>query len=123
MPSGNQSEKGLSQGCYLEKNLKVVFDKTAFAKFKISNKFNKTCTLKFIGKSKPASGFWNLKKKSANQKSCDFCQMFVIPRKKTIPLGMDLKMYRKSIANLFLFFVFSSSGDQAIEKSVNTVNT
>ncbi len=29
--------------------------------------------------------FKNLKKKSANQKSCDFFQMFVISDKKTIP--------------------------------------
>jgi hypothetical protein len=27
----------------------------------------------------------NLKKKSVNQKSADFCQMFVISKKKTIP--------------------------------------
>ena len=40
----------------------------------------------------------NLKKKSANQKSQDFCQMLVISKKKTLPQGMDLKIYRKSIA-------------------------
>ncbi len=42
--------------------------------------------------------FKNLKKKSANQKSWHFWQMFVISKKKMIPLGMDLKIYRKSIA-------------------------
>jgi hypothetical protein len=41
---------------------------------------------------------WILKisrKKSANQKSRDFCQIFVIYREK--PIGMDLKIFRKSI--------------------------
>ena len=49
--------------------------------------------------------FKNLKKKSSNQKSLDFCQMsrdfcqmFVISIKKTISQGMDLKIYRKSVA-------------------------
>ncbi len=32
-----------------------------------------------------------------NQKCRDFCQMIVISKKKTIPYGMDLKMYRKSV--------------------------
>ncbi len=38
------------------------------------------------------------RKKSAHQKFQDFCQMFVISKKKTIPYGMDFKIYRKSIA-------------------------
>jgi hypothetical protein len=42
--------------------------------------------------------FENVKKKSANLKSQDLCQMFVISKKKTIPWGMALKLYRKSIA-------------------------
>jgi hypothetical protein len=42
--------------------------------------------------------FKNLNKKPADQKSRDFCQMFAIPKKKTISYGMDLKIFRKSIA-------------------------
>ncbi len=37
-------------------------------------------------------------KKSRNQKSQDFCQMFVISKKKHIPKVMDLKFYKKCIA-------------------------
>jgi hypothetical protein len=50
------------------------------------------------GKSIPAYVFKNFKKKSANLKSQTLCQMFVIYEKKTIPKGMNLKIYRKSIA-------------------------
>jgi hypothetical protein len=45
------------------------------------------------------TSLWILKilgKKSANQKSRDFYQIFVIHTEKSIGLGMDLKIYRKS---------------------------
>ncbi len=48
--------------------------------------------------------FENVKKKSANLKSQDLCQMFVISKKKTIPWGMALKIYRKSIAQSINFY-------------------
>ncbi len=41
--------------------------------------------------------FKNCKKKSANQKSRDFPQIFVISDKKSIGKGMDVKIYRKSM--------------------------
>ncbi len=64
---------------------------------------------KSIGKSIPAYGFKKIsRKKSVNQKYRDFCQMFVIYKKKFIPQGMDLKIYR--LAYGFLFFVISISG-------------
>jgi hypothetical protein len=54
---------------------------------------------KSIIKSIPAYEFWeNVKKKSANIKSQDLYQMFVISKKKTIPWGMALKIYRKYIS-------------------------
>jgi hypothetical protein len=37
------------------------------------------------------------RKKSFNQKSRDFCQILVIYTKKSIGLGMDLKIHRKYI--------------------------
>jgi hypothetical protein len=50
-----------------------------------------------IQNSLPASGFYkSQEKKSANKKSQDFCQKFVIYKKKTITKGRDLK----SIENL-----------------------
>ena len=67
--------------------LEVVFDKTVFVKFRISNNFKQN-----IDKTHQNN------KKSTNQKSRDFCQMFVISKKKTIPQAMYLKIYRKSIA-------------------------
>ncbi len=67
--------------------LKVVFDKTVFVKFRISNNFKQK-----IDKTHQNN------KKSMNQKSRDFCQMFVIYKKKTIPQAMDLKIYIKSKA-------------------------
>ncbi len=51
---------------------------------------------------------WILKiwtKKSANQKSKDFWQIFVISIKKSIGEGMDLKIYRKSIASSLWIFI------------------
>jgi len=57
-----------------------VFRITAFVKFKISNNF-------FYWKIIPAYGFKKIKisrKKSANQKSKDFRQIFVISNKKSI---------------------------------------
>jgi hypothetical protein len=53
---------------------------------------------KSIRNSIPAYGFLKSKeKKSAKQKSQDFCQTLVISKKKTMPEGMDLKICRKSI--------------------------
>ncbi len=46
----------------------------------------------------PAYGFYKSPNKFVDQKFRDFCQMFVISKKKTIPQGMDLKIYIKSIA-------------------------
>jgi hypothetical protein len=55
--------------------------------------------------------FINLKKKSANQKSRDFCQIFVISNKKIHRLGNGFKnlngIYRLPVAYGFLFFVIS----------------
>jgi hypothetical protein len=45
---------------------------------------------KTIGRSISALGFENFKKKSAKQKSQDFCQMFVLSKKKTLPQGVEL---------------------------------
>ncbi len=43
--------------------------------------------------------FTNLNKKyPQTKKSRDFCQMFVISKKKTIPESIDLNIYRKPIA-------------------------
>jgi hypothetical protein len=66
--------------------LKVVPDKTALEKFKISNNFKQPKTTKnpWENPYQPMD-FKTLKKKSTNQKSRDFCQMFVISKKKTIP--------------------------------------
>jgi hypothetical protein len=47
-----------------------------------------------IGKSLP--DFKNLKKKSTNQKSPDFCQMFVISKKK-----YPRVLFKKTVKNLF----------------------
>ncbi len=61
---------------------------------------------KSIVKSIPAYGFVKSQEKlNQTKKSQDFCQMFVIFKKKartlgkkSIPQGMDLKIYRKYIA-------------------------
>jgi hypothetical protein len=78
--------------------LKVVFDKTPFVKFRISNNFKQNIDGKTHSKQPKIHRkiLWILKisrKKSKNQKSQDFCQMFVIYKKKTIPYGMDIKIY------------------------------
>jgi hypothetical protein len=82
--------------------LKVVFYKTTFVKFRISNNFKQNIDKNtFKTTTKNHTRQWILKvfsKKSTNQKSQDFCHMFVISKKKTIPQAMDLKIYRKSIA-------------------------
>jgi len=82
--------------------LKVIFHKTAFVKFNMSNNSNER-----VNKTHPKQpkiqlkNPWILKisrKKSVNQKSCGFSKMLVISKKKAIPLSMDLKLNRKSIA-------------------------
>jgi hypothetical protein len=66
---------------------KVVFDKTVFVKFKISNNLKQnidgTDSKQPKIHRKIQTSLWILKisrKKSANQKSPDFCQMFVISK-------------------------------------------
>ena len=81
--------------------LKVVFDQTAFKKFRISDNFKQNIYETHSKQQKIHTRQWILKvlsKQSTNQKSQDFCQMFVISKKKTIPQAMYLKIYRKSIA-------------------------
>ncbi len=74
--------------------LKVVLDKTAFVKYKISNNFKQPKTTKNPWENPyPPMVFKTLKKKSTNHKSRDFCQMFVISKKKTIPKGIDKKFF------------------------------
>ncbi len=80
--------------------LKAVFDKTVFVKFKISNNNFKQNIDETHSKQTKIhveihTSIWILKisrKKSANQKSWDFCQMFVNSKKKTIPEGMDFNI-------------------------------
>jgi hypothetical protein len=70
--------------------MKVVFDKTAFVKFKISNNFKQNIDETHSKQPQIHTRLWILKisrKKSPNQKSWDFCQTFVILKKKTIPYG------------------------------------
>jgi hypothetical protein len=64
---------------------KVVVDKTAFVKFKISNKFERNIDETDLKQPKIRrkihTSLWIIKisrKKSANQKSRDFCEIFVI---------------------------------------------
>jgi|688.fasta_scaffold830787_1 hypothetical protein len=66
-----------------------------------------------VEKSNYPMNFKNLqKKKPRTKKSQNLCQMFVISKMKTMPQGMDLKIFRKSIAKPtgFLFFVIPISG-------------
>ncbi len=86
------------------------FDKTAFVQLKISNKLKQNIDNTHSKQQKIHrkihNCLWILKisrKKSANLKSWDFCQMFVISKKKSIE---NLKPSR----NGFLFFVISISG-------------
>jgi hypothetical protein len=81
--------------------LKVVFDQTAFKKFRISDNFKQNIYETHSKQQKIHTRQWILKvlsKQSTNQKSQDFCQMFVMSKKITIPQATDLKIYRKSIA-------------------------
>ncbi len=94
--------------------LKVVFDKTAFVKFKIRNYFTQNIYEILSKQPKIHTSLWILKisrKKSENQKSRDFCHMFVIFKQKTIHFGYRFKNLQKiySLANGFLFFVISIS--------------
>ncbi len=57
-------------------------------------------------------------KKSSNQKSPDLCQMFVISKKETIPQGMDLKNYRKSM-DLYSFWFPSLDKRRKISTHIN----
>jgi|LakMenEpi03Aug12_release.lakeMendotaPanAssembly.Ray.scaffolds.fasta_scaffold4664967_1 hypothetical protein len=64
----------------------VVPDKIAFVKFKISNTFKQNVDNTHSKQPKiQLVDFKNLKKKSASQKSRDFCRMFMISKKKTTP--------------------------------------
>jgi hypothetical protein len=72
--------------------LKVFFNEKAFLKFKISNNFkqniDKIETKQPKIQGKIHTSLWITKisrKKSMNQKSQDFSQMFVISKKKTVP--------------------------------------
>ncbi len=69
-----------------------VFDKTEIVKFKISNYLKQNIDEtpwkqpKFHRKIHTSLWIFNIsRKKSANQKSRDFCQMFVISKNKTVP--------------------------------------
>jgi hypothetical protein len=67
--------------------LKVFFDKTAFVKFKITKNFKQNIDETHSEQPKIHTSPWILKtqeKKTVNQKSQDFCQMFVISKKKSI---------------------------------------
>ncbi len=75
--------------------LKVIFNKTAFVKFKISNNFKRNIdeTHSKLPKihRKIHTSQWILKistKKSVNQKPWDFCQMFVASKKENHTLGL-----------------------------------
>jgi hypothetical protein len=72
--------------------LKVVFDKTLFVKFKISNNFKQNVNKTHLKQPKiqrkihTSLGIFKIsRKKSANQKSRDFCQMFVTSKKIPYP--------------------------------------
>jgi hypothetical protein len=64
----------------------IVFDKTKFVKFKISNNLKQNIDEKNSKQPKIHTSLWILKiwrkKKSANQKSQYFLQIFVISNKK-----------------------------------------
>jgi hypothetical protein len=68
--------------------LKVLFDKTAFVKFTISNNFKQNIDETHSERPKIHTSPWIFKisrKKPVNQKSQDFCQIFVISKNKSIP--------------------------------------
>ncbi len=70
---------------------KVVSDKTAFVKFKISNNLNQNIDETDSKHPKIHRILKISRKKSANQKSKDFCNIFVISNKKTYRLGYGFK--------------------------------
>jgi hypothetical protein len=79
------------QKCFRRSRSSFI-EKTAFVKLRLVITLNKTLmkhtqnNQKSIGKSIPAYGFLKSQEKNpANRKSRDFCQMFVISKKKTIP--------------------------------------
>ncbi len=108
----------------LAKVSKVVFDKTAFEKFMIICNFkqniDETHSKQPKIQRKIHTNLWIFKisrKKSMNQKSRDFCQIFVISEKKTIPQGMDSKSIESyRLTYKFFFFVISIS---VLEKLFN----
>jgi hypothetical protein len=72
---------------------KVVFEQTAFVKLKFSKNLNKTLMNQILKKQPNIyrqihTSPWILKisreKKSANQESRDYCQVFVISNKKSL---------------------------------------
>jgi hypothetical protein len=64
-----------------------------------------------MGKSTPADGFSTSQEKNPRTKSLEtFAEIFMISIKKSIGLGMDLKIYIKCIGFGLLFFVISISG-------------
>ncbi len=74
--------------------LKVYFDETAFVKFSISSNFkqniDETHSKQAKNHRKIHTSLWILKisrKESVNQKSRDFCHMFVGSKKKARTLG------------------------------------
>ena len=67
--------------------LNAAFDKTAFVKFKISHNFKQNINETNTKQPEIHTSLWILKisrKKSANQKSQDFCQIFMIYTEKSI---------------------------------------
>jgi hypothetical protein len=77
---------GFSPALYLQcGSTKVVFDKTAFVKFKISNNFKQNIDETHSKQPKIRRKIHTNLKVSKEKKSWDFCQMFVISEKKTIP--------------------------------------
>jgi len=72
--------------------LKVVFDKTAFVKFKISNNFKQNIDETHSKQPKihrkishQSMNYKNVKKKIRNQESQDYLKIFVISKKQTVP--------------------------------------
>jgi hypothetical protein len=95
--------------------LKVVFDKTAFVKFKISNNSKQNIDETHSKQLKTHRNMYTIqwvskisRKKSGNNKSRHFCQMFVISKRIPYP-GYGFKNVKKvySLAYGFLFFVIS----------------
>jgi hypothetical protein len=73
---------------------RVFFDRKAFVKYKISNNFEQTIDETDLKQPKIHTSLLILKISrhiSANQKSRNFCPIFVISTQKSIPKGMDFK--------------------------------